>query len=87
MIRSERSIADYDEVFNPVRERRQEYSGRQAGDPAKAAQALLQLVDASNAPTHLLLGNDARRLVEAHLSELNRELANWASVTSSTDFE
>jgi len=86
MVRSGRSIADYDAVFNPVRERRQGYSGHQAGDPAKAAQALLQIVNASDAPTHLLLGNDARRLVEAHLTELNREFANWASLTSSTDF-
>jgi len=86
MVRSERAIADYDAVFNPVRERRQEYSGHQAGDPAKAAQALLQIVNASDAPTHLLLGNDARRLVEAHLTELSREFGTWASVTSSTDF-
>src|SRR6266852_5739524 len=37
MVRSGRSIADYDAVFDPVRKRRQEYSGHQPGDPAKAA--------------------------------------------------
>jgi len=86
MIRSGRSIADYDAVFNPVRERRQEYSGHQAGDPAKAALALLSIVDADDPPTHLLLGNDARRLVEKRLTELSREIQAWESVTSSTDF-
>jgi hypothetical protein len=34
----------------------------------------------------LLLGNDARRLVEARLKTLNREISTWESVTSSTDF-
>jgi len=37
MVRSGRSIADYDAVFDPVRKRRQEYSGHQPGDPPKAA--------------------------------------------------
>jgi NAD(P)-dependent dehydrogenase (short-subunit alcohol dehydrogenase family) len=86
MVRSGRSIADYDAVFNPVRERRQEYSGHQAGDPAKAAIALLHLVEAHDPPTHLLLGNDARRLVEAHLDEFGREIRAWEPITSSTDF-
>jgi len=43
MVRSERAIADYDAVFNPVRERRQEYSGHQAGDPAIGKIALAKV--------------------------------------------
>jgi len=87
MVRSGRSIVDYDAVFDPVRQRRQEYSGHQAGDPAKAALALLRIVDADDPPTHLLLGNDARRMVEARLAALGREIQTWESVTRSTDFE
>lgn len=87
MVRSGRSIADYDAVFNPVRERRQEYSGHQTGDPAKAALALMRIVDSDNPPTHLLLGNDARRLVERRLAELSQEIQAWESVTRSTDFD
>ncbi|MDW3681081.1 oxidoreductase [Cupriavidus sp. CV2] len=86
MVRSGRSIADYDAVFEPVRRRRQEYSGHQAGDPAKAALALLRIVDAEDPPTHLLLGDDARRLVEARLRALGREIGAWESITGSTDF-
>src|ERR1700760_411539 len=44
MVRAERSIGAYDEVMNPVRAARQAKSGKQPGDPAKAAQALLALV-------------------------------------------
>ncbi|KIO49258.1 oxidoreductase [Nitrosospira sp. NpAV] len=86
MVRSGRLIADYDAVFDSVRKHRQEYSGRQADDPAKAAQALLRIVDAPNPPAHLLLGNDARRLVEGQLSELGKEIKAWESITRSTDF-
>jgi NAD(P)-dependent dehydrogenase (short-subunit alcohol dehydrogenase family) len=87
MVRSGRSIADYDAVFDPVRQRRQQYSGHQAGDPAKAAQALLRLVEARDPPAHLLLGNDARRLVEERQATLAREIAAWDAVTRSTDFD
>jgi short-subunit dehydrogenase len=87
MVRSGRSIADYDAVLDPVRKRRQEYSGHQAGDPAKAAQALLRIIDARDPPTHPLLGNDARRLVEERLAALGREIGAWESITRSTDFD
>jgi len=87
MVRSGRSITDYDAVFEPIRQRRRHYSGHQAGDPAKAAQALLRLVEARDPPAHLLLGNDARRLVEERQAALAKEIGMWASVTHSTDFD
>jgi NAD(P)-dependent dehydrogenase (short-subunit alcohol dehydrogenase family) len=87
MIRSERTIADYDAIFDPVRKRRQEYSGHQAGDPLKAAQAILRIVDAADPPTHLLLGSDARRVMDLHLKALGRELDKWNEVTQSTDYD
>ncbi len=49
MVRVERSIADYDAVFEPIRQRRLNYSGKQAGDPKKAAAAMLTLVESDNA--------------------------------------
>src|SRR5512143_2908187 len=39
MVRAPRSIAEYDAVMNPIRERRQAVSGHQQGDPARAAAA------------------------------------------------
>jgi NAD(P)-dependent dehydrogenase (short-subunit alcohol dehydrogenase family) len=86
MVRSGRFIADYDVVFDPVRRRRQDYSGHQAGDPAKAALALLKLVESADPPTHLLLGNDALRLVKERLAVLSREIKAWEPVSRSTDF-
>lgn len=49
MVRTERSITDYDALFDPIRTARHEKDGKQLGDPAKLAAAVLQLV-ASDAP-------------------------------------
>jgi NAD(P)-dependent dehydrogenase (short-subunit alcohol dehydrogenase family) len=85
MTRTPRSIADYDAIFDPVRKAREEKSGRQLGDPQKAALAMLATIDADNPPAHLLLGSDALGLVRGKLSSLGDEIRAWETVTVSTD--
>ena len=85
MVRAERSIADYDALIDPIRKRRLEMSGRQVGDPQKAAQAMLKLALSADPPAHLLLGSDAVRLVEDKMKLLQAEFAAWKSVSLSTD--
>lgn len=86
MDRTQRSIADYDALIDPIRAARQAKSGNQPGDPAKAAQALLALVDAENPPTRLYLGADALTLVMNKIGAMQAELAAWETVSRSTDF-
>ena len=86
MVRSERSIADYDDIFEPVRTARAAKSGHQSGDPTRAAQALLTLVASDHPPVHLLLGTDALAVVRAHLRELQAQIDTWESLSASTDF-
>ena len=86
MVRVERSIPEYDAIFEPIRATRQARSGKQAGDPAKAAQAILQLVDSDHPPAHLLLGTDAVNLVREKLASLGAEIDAWEQVSRSTDF-
>src|SRR6201996_4213197 len=85
MVRAPRSIADYDSVIEPARKRRMEVSGKQLGDPAKAAQAMLKLATSDHPPAHLLLGSDAMRLVDEKLTALQADFDAWRSVTLSTD--
>ncbi len=85
MVRTPRSIGDYDALFDPIRQRRQEVSGKQLGDPRKAARAMLAVIDAPAPPAHLLLGSDALRLVREKLKALEAELAQWEALTVSTD--
>jgi NAD(P)-dependent dehydrogenase (short-subunit alcohol dehydrogenase family) len=86
MIRAPRRIADYDGVMDPIRAARQAKSGNQPGDPAKAAEALLKLVEAENPPVRLYLGADALRLVQDKIAAMQAEIAAWESVSRSTDF-
>lgn len=85
MVRSPRSIADYDTLFDPVRQARQEKSGKQLGDPRKAARAMLEAIASANPPAHLLLGSDALGLVRQKLGALEKEIAAWEATTRSTD--
>jgi NAD(P)-dependent dehydrogenase (short-subunit alcohol dehydrogenase family) len=86
MIRTPRSVADYDAVMDPIRAARQAKSGSQPGDPDKAAQALLRLTEAENPPTRLLLGEDALGLVRQKLDQTKAEIAAWETLSRSTGF-
>ncbi|WP_140723114.1 oxidoreductase [Pseudomonas sp. Hp2] len=85
MVRSERAIDDYDALFDPIRATREARSGRQPGDPDKAAQALLELIEHPAPPVHLLLGSDALDLVSRKLEAMRAEIAQWEALTRSTD--
>lgn len=85
MQRTQRSIADYDASFDPIRKAREEKSGKQLGDPRKAAQAMLQIIASSTPPAHVLLGSDALGLVRDKLANTAREMDQWEALTRSTD--
>jgi hypothetical protein len=73
-------------LFDPIRRARTEKSGQQAGDPAKAARAILKAVEANDPPMHLLLGKDALKLIRDKLNSLGKEIDTWESVTRSTEY-
>ncbi|MGF7133362.1 NAD(P)-dependent dehydrogenase (short-subunit alcohol dehydrogenase family) [Paraburkholderia sp. EB58] len=85
MTRTPRSIADYDALFDPIRHAREKKSGKQLGDPAKAARAMLAVIASDAPPAHLILGSDALGLVRTKLSELADEITTWEAITRSTD--
>ena len=85
MIRTPRSIADYDGLFDPIREARHQKSGKQLGDPSKAARAMLHIIASDSPPAHLLLGSDAIDLVRQKWASLAEEINQWETVTRSTD--
>ncbi|MBA0433181.1 oxidoreductase [Stenotrophomonas maltophilia] len=85
MARAPRSIGDYDALFDPIRSAREAKSGHQLGDPVKAAQAMLQIIDSDAPPSHLLLGSDALQLVRAKLASMASTLDAWEQLSRSTD--
>ncbi|TCC35159.1 oxidoreductase [Kribbella sindirgiensis] len=77
---------DYESTVGEMHRRRIETDGKQPGDPAKAAQAILEIVDLDNPPLRLLLGTDALKLAETASVSRAAEAAEWSHLTTSTDF-
>ncbi|MEW2526306.1 oxidoreductase [Streptomyces sp. NPDC047071] len=86
MTRAARTIADYDELFAPLRAARQRASGNQLGNPAKAGEAVVHIASVERPPAHLLLGSDALRLVTAARTAVDEDIRAWESLSRTTDF-
>jgi NAD(P)-dependent dehydrogenase (short-subunit alcohol dehydrogenase family) len=83
---SAREIADYAATAGAVRRQLREQSGKQPGDPVRAARAIIQAVEAANPPLHLLLGKDALRMAHEKVNVLRRDFEAWENVTVGADF-
>jgi NAD(P)-dependent dehydrogenase (short-subunit alcohol dehydrogenase family) len=85
--RTERSISDYDAVFEPIRAARRAKSGNQPGDPAKLAQAVLKVIESDDPPVTLVLGKDALKAVRDNAGKFLAQLDKWEALSLSTEFE
>lgn len=60
-------------------------SGKQAGDPYLAAQAMVKVVETENPPLHLLLGNAALKNARIKLEQLKLDFDTWEETTCGAD--
>jgi NAD(P)-dependent dehydrogenase (short-subunit alcohol dehydrogenase family) len=79
-------IADYAETAGKRRKENDTVHGTQNGDPAKAAAAMIKVVESGDAPYLLPLGTDAAVVVRSALDALQGDIEEWDHVTRSTDF-
>ncbi len=79
-------IAEYEEV-RAIHSKYLKMDGQQAGDPEKAAAAMISLASMPNPPVHLLLGNDAFQRANGKIEALTKEFKDWKAITISTDFD
>ncbi|HEY9194876.1 MAG TPA: oxidoreductase [Mucilaginibacter sp.] len=77
-------IADYQNVRDTVNFHQNDMDQQQAGDPEKAAAAMISITNEANPPLNLFLGEDAYGLVEQKLAFVQNELATWKELTLST---
>lgn len=80
-------IGAYDEQIEPLRTGMPADDGKQPGDPAKAAAAILQALKSDHPPLRLVLGNDAVDTVYGVLETARAELAAWEGVGRSAVFD
>jgi NAD(P)-dependent dehydrogenase (short-subunit alcohol dehydrogenase family) len=87
IIKAKRVIEDYRPTAGQVREGVTAVDGVQPGDPVRAAQAIIRVVESPDPPMHLPLGADAVEYLRNKLNTWSDELAAWESVSLSTAFE
>ena len=80
-------IDDYEETAHKFVKMQEEMSGEQPGDPDKAAQAMIEVVESDNPPMRLVLGEDALKATRQKIETFQKELDEWEDVTLSTSFE
>ena len=62
------------------------YSGKQAGDPARAAQAIIRVAESPAPPVNLVLGKDGLKRVREKLDKFSDSLRQWETTTVAADF-
>ena len=76
----------YESSLGKSLEKLSELDRNQLGDPDRAARVIMEVVQAENAPMHLLLGSDALSRARAKIDLMLDEMRAWEARTLGTDF-
>jgi NAD(P)-dependent dehydrogenase (short-subunit alcohol dehydrogenase family) len=79
-------IADYADSSAKRMQATRENSGKQAGDPDRAAQAIIHITEVDKAPRHLVLGAFGVKAVTDKLKERVEQIESWREAGLATDF-
>jgi NAD(P)-dependent dehydrogenase (short-subunit alcohol dehydrogenase family) len=86
-MRPARRMDAYRQVIDPIEAYLYGGDGKQPGDPAKAAEAMIAAVESNDPPLRLLLGVDAIGLLEQKRAAFAAELDRWRQIGEATSFE
>ncbi|HEX8411013.1 MAG TPA: SDR family NAD(P)-dependent oxidoreductase [Thermoanaerobaculia bacterium] len=81
------SIADYDERRGPLIESWNAMNGKQAGDPAKLARALITISEQDTPPQRFIAGADAIATAEQKIAALQQQVDAYPDLSSSLAFD
>ena len=81
------SIVDYDERRGPLVEYWKAQNGRQSGDPAKLARALVAIADQNPPPRRFIAGADAIATAEQKVADLNAQIEANRDLSTSLAFD
>ena len=79
-------IDDYKSTVGARLEATATISGKQPGDPVRAVEAIIKVVEADNPPKHLVLGSIAFEGIRKKLNETLAEIDAWAEVSRGADY-
>jgi NAD(P)-dependent dehydrogenase (short-subunit alcohol dehydrogenase family) len=81
-----RTIADYATTAQARTDTMRNYSGKQPGDPVRAAHAIIKAVESENPPLRLLLGKAALANARIKVDALRRDFDGWEAITTGADY-
>lgn len=84
--RGEKRIADYDRSSGKFLRFLESIDGKQPGDPAKAADAIIAAVESPAPPSRLVLGKYANDKLRRKLADAEKERMEWESIGVPTGF-
>lgn len=84
--RGARTVAGYERTRGKFAAHLEKIDGKQPGDPAKAAQAILAIANAERPPRRLLLGKFAHDQFRRRLEALGRDVAAGESTGLAADY-
>ena len=84
---AEPSIADYDERRGPLVEYWKSQNGRQSGDPAKLARALITIASQEPPPRRFIAGADAIMTTEQKIADLKMQIDANRDLSTSLAFD
>lgn len=83
---AQKEMPEYQATAGQTRQYQQTNHGAQAGDPVRAAQAIVDAVVSGKPPLHLVLGKLAYQRTTAKLEALRKEMDAWREVGLGTDY-
>jgi hypothetical protein len=86
MTQTPNRIAEYAETAGVRLTNTKLQSGKQPGDPARAARAIIEIAGTETAPRHLVLGEFGVNAVTQRLNAGLADVAAWRDLGLSTDF-
>jgi NAD(P)-dependent dehydrogenase (short-subunit alcohol dehydrogenase family) len=85
--RAKTIIEDYSTTAGKVISNIINVHGKQVGDPAKAAKAIIQAVKSENPPLHMPLGEQAIRVIREKLKSVEQNITEWETIAADTAFD
>ncbi|HZP76800.1 MAG TPA: oxidoreductase [Pseudolabrys sp.] len=76
----------YRAIIGPIEEFLYGQNGRQPGDPAKAAEAMIAVVDDPSPPRRLVLGGDAYDVLDRTMAARMADIDRYRALGEATDF-
>lgn len=82
-----RKIPDYDTTAGAFRQRMQDVNGKQDGDPAKAAAAIMKITQLAKPPLRLPLGKIAIATLRSKIDMVNADILAHEALSLSTSYD